>query len=126
MKRQKGVSLLGLILVSSLLIAVAILTIKVIPAVAEYLTVVKHLRAIVSSGETTSVAAVRRGYELRKAIDDTPSVAGNDLEIGKSGNDVVISVAYSKKIPLFANVSLLLEFDASSSGGAKSSRLGGV
>jgi hypothetical protein len=49
-------------------------------------------------------------------------VTGADLEISKDGGDTVISFAYTKKIPLFANVSLLIDFAASSSpgGGADS------
>jgi len=37
-----------------------------------------------------------------------------DLEVTKEGNDIVVSVAYPKRIPLFGNVSLVIDFAASS------------
>ena len=44
-------------------------------------------------------------------------MTGAELEIGKDGGEVVISFAYAKKIPLFANVSLLIDFAASTAPG---------
>lgn len=119
MGRQKGVSLVGLLMASAFVIAVALLVTKVMPAVVEYFTVVRHIKQIASSGETGSVAEIRKSYGLRAAIDETPSVSAEDLEITKAGNDVVISVSYSKKIPLVGNVSLLIDFAATSSGGSR-------
>ena len=39
-------------------------------------------------------------------------VAGTDLEIGKDGGKTLIEVAYERKVPVVANVSLLIEFNA--------------
>jgi len=125
MNRQNGLSLTGLLAASGVVVAIAVLVTKVMPSVTEYFTVVRHVKQIASGGDTSSVAAVRKAYALRSAVDETPSVTAEDLEISKEGNDVVISFAYSKKIPLFGNVSLLIDF-AGRSGGAGGKRLSGV
>ncbi len=44
------------------------------------------------------------------------AITAQDLDISKEGNDVVIGFAYPKKIPLFSNVSLLIEFAGTSGG----------
>jgi hypothetical protein len=115
MKKQKGLSLISLIFVGGVAIALAIVAMKVTPTVIEYFTIVKHIKAIVASGENKgSVADVRKAYELRQAVDDTPSVGPGDLDISKEGNQIVISFAYSKKIHLAGNVSLLIDYEGSS------------
>ena len=47
-------------------------------------------------------------------IDEVKVISGNDLEVTKEGGDVVISFAYKKEVPLFANVGVYIDFAASS------------
>ena len=61
-------------------------------------------------------------YLKRVEIDGAGSVAPDDLDISKEGNEIVISFAYPKKIPLFGNVSLLVEFEGSSSAASASAQ----
>jgi hypothetical protein len=121
MHRQKGLGLLGLLLTSCVVIAIALLGMKVAPSFIEYFTIVRHIKQVSTGSDTSSVAAVRRAYDLRTSIEETPSVAGADLEISKQGSDVVISFAYAKKIPLFGNVSLCIDFAGSTAGGKRAS-----
>lgn len=118
MHKQKGLSLISLILISAVLIAVAVVGMKVTPAVIEYYTILKHVKAISASGEAKgSVADVRKAYERRAVVEETPSIGPQDLDISKEGNQLVIAFAYSKKIHLFHNVSLHIDFEGSSAPG---------
>jgi hypothetical protein len=114
-KRQLGLSLGGLIFWSVVVIFVALLGFKVGPKYMEYFTIKDAITAIANSGETTP-AEIRKSFDLRQAIDDMPSVKPSDLVISKDSGQVVISVAYRKEIPLFGNVGLYIDFQASSSG----------
>ncbi|MBI3141078.1 MAG: DUF4845 domain-containing protein [Rhodocyclales bacterium] len=121
MRKQKGMTLIGLIFTGAVVIGLAILGMKVAPSVIEYFTILKNIKAIAASGETRgSVAEVRKAYERRAAVDDTPSVVPADLEVTKEGNEVVISFAYAKKIPIAGNVSICIDFAGSSSPGGRS------
>jgi hypothetical protein len=40
-------------------------------------------------------------------------VQPNDLELTRQGNEITATVAWTRKLPLVANVSLFLEFEAS-------------
>ncbi len=114
MKKQRGLSLIGLIFVGSLIAVVAMIGIKVMPAVVEYFTVSKILSAMVAGGDTGgTVTEIRKAYDRRAAIDDTPSVSGADLEVRKSGGSVVISVAYTRKVPLIWFASICFDFEVS-------------
>jgi hypothetical protein len=41
-------------------------------------------------------------------------IGPKDLDITKEGNEVVISFAYPKRIPMFGNVNVVIDFAASS------------
>ena len=115
MRKQQGLSLIGLILVSAIVIGVAVVGMKVVPSVIEYYTIVKHIKTIANSGATT-VAEVRAAYDRQASVDETPSMVGADLEITKEGNQLVISFEYAKKIHIAGNVSIIIEYVGSSSG----------
>lgn len=115
MKKQQGLSLIGMILVSAVVIGVAVIGMKVVPSVIEYYTVMKHIKTIANSGAST-VADVRNAYDRQSTVDETPSITGADLDVTKEGNQLVISFEYTKKVHLAGNVSLLIEYAGSSIG----------
>jgi hypothetical protein len=91
---------------------------KIGPAYQEFLTAKKAIVAIAASeGRTGSVADIRKAFDRRSAIDNITAVTPGELEISKDGGEVVISFAYAKKIPLFANVSVCIDFAASTAPG---------
>ena len=40
-------------------------------------------------------------------------MSGKDIEVTKTKNEITASVSWTRKLPMVANVSLLLDFDAS-------------
>jgi hypothetical protein len=116
-KKQQGMTLISLILISVLVIGAAIVGIKVVPSVTEYFGILKVIKAIDASGELkgASVPEIRKSFDKRAYIDDIKSISGADLDVSKDGSDIVISFEYSKKIPLYGNVSLCIDYSGSSS-----------
>lgn len=114
MRKQRGITLMGTIITLALLGFVGIMAAKLMPAYMEYASVKKIFRTMVQAGQTKgTVRDIRFSYEKLNAIEDVKSVRGEDLEITKSGNDAVISAAWSVKVPLVANVSACIDFEAS-------------
>jgi hypothetical protein len=109
MKSQRGITLVGLLVTGFIVVFVAIGGLKVAPAYIEFFKVRKAVVAIAAANQGGAVPDVRRAFDLRAAI------TGKDLEISKDGNELVVSANYTKTIPLFANISLLINFAASSS-----------
>ncbi len=118
MKSQSGVSMTPQLLACVVLAIVALAAMKVGPAYLEYATIRKDVASIIQSGEarTASVADIRKSFDRRAQVDDISSITAQDLDISKDGGDVVIGFAYQKKVPLFSNISLLIEFSGSSGG----------
>jgi hypothetical protein len=114
--RQQGLGFAGVIFLLIGIVFVAIIGMKLVPAYIEYFTIKKAITGMTQSGELrgASVADVRKAFDRRTAIDDITAVTPADLEITKDGNEVVISFAYEKRIKLFYNISVLIDFAASS------------
>ena len=117
MKQQRGLTLVSMILVCVVLILVALVGIKVAPDVIEYYAVIKSVKATAMDPATrgASVADIRHNFDKRKSIDNVSAVTGADLDISKEGNEIVIAFSYSKRIHLTGPVSLVIDFEGSSS-----------
>jgi hypothetical protein len=115
--RQRGITLLGLIVGSFVLVFVALLVMRLLPSYVEYFTIKKAVVSIANEmrGRGGSANEVRRAFDSRQAIDDFKAVNASDLEITKQGNDFLIVAAYRKEIPLFANIGIYIDFVAESS-----------
>jgi hypothetical protein len=113
---QRGISLMGLILWSVVLVLAALLAMRLLPSYIEYFTIKKAIVGIAneSRGRGVSPNEVRRAFENRSAVDDIRSVNAKDLEIVKEGNNVAITAAYRREVPLFANIGVYIDFVASS------------
>lgn len=115
MHKQRGVTVVGMVVVAIVIVIVAIGGLKVAPAYIEYFKVKKAVVGIVQSGEAKgTVGDIRGAFGRRADVDDISVIGAKDIEITKEGNEVVISFAYTKKIALFGNVSLVFDFAGSS------------
>jgi len=113
---QRGVSIMGLLVVLVVIIFVALLGMKIVPSFLEFRSIKTAVEAI--SKQAQSPADVRRLFENRAAIDDIQSVRATDLEIARDGNVVVIAVAYRKEIKLFGPVGLVIDYAVNTKGGS--------
>lgn len=116
MKRQRGVTFVGMVFIAGLIVFGAIIGIKLVPAYIEYATVLNHVRELARSPEARSgdVRAVQQAFAKRAQVDDLQSVTADDVEVVKDGTEVTITVSYSKKTQLFGNLSACFDFVASS------------
>jgi hypothetical protein len=103
-------------MVTTLVVVVGILGMKVVPEVIEYFKIVQAVKAVAGdpAAKAGSVADVRRAYERRSIIDQIQSVSPSDLDVTKDGNNIVLSFAYTKRIRMFGPVSVLIDFEGSS------------
>ncbi|HRE15723.1 MAG TPA: DUF4845 domain-containing protein [Rhodocyclaceae bacterium] len=112
MNRQRGVSLSALMMWGVVLVVVTMLGMKVVPSAIEYYKLKKDIHATVEqSNQNSSVADVRRAFSKFAEIDHL-AFKPEDLDITKENGQIVISFEYEKKIPLFANVSLVIDYAA--------------
>ncbi|MDP2810460.1 MAG: DUF4845 domain-containing protein [Rhodocyclaceae bacterium] len=115
MKHQRGVSLSGLLVVGALVAMVAVLGMKLAPDVIDYYKSIQAINAVAadSAGKSGTVGDIRKAFDRYANINNIDGIKGVDLDVTKEGNDIVLSFAYTKRIPLFGNVSLLIDFEGS-------------
>lgn len=114
-RNQRGLTLMGLIMSALVVAVVSIFGMRVVPFYVEHWqlrTVVKKL--VEAAGPESNVAQLRENFERQARVDSITSIKATDLVISKEAGRIVISYAYEKRIPLFANATLLLLFRGSS------------
>lgn len=113
-RRQRGVTLFGLMFWAILIGMIALVALKVLPTVNEYLTIKRAVEKVATSGAST-VPEVRAAFDKQKEIDySISSISGKDLEITKNNDKLVVSFAYDKEIELMGPVYLLLKYQGQS------------
>ena len=110
-QKQRGLTFLGLLIVGILLAYAGVILAQAAPTYIEYLAVQK---AVQKSSEGSTVAEVRTIFDKAAAIDDITTISGEDLEIGKEGNRVVVSFAYVREIHLVGPAYLVMKYEGSS------------
>ncbi len=116
MKRQRGVTFVGMLFIAGLIVFAAIIGLKLVPAYIEYATVVNILREIARSpeGRTGSPKDIQTSFRKRTQIDAIETIKPEDIEIDKEGDQVVLTANYSVKIKLFGNLNACIDFAPSS------------
>ena len=121
MKKQRGMTFIGILFVSIFLIFSAILVMKLIPPYIEYWSVKKVMDAIAKDPSLNNMTTkeIQASFDRRASIDYITVVHGSDVEVSKDSGEVVASVEYPVKVPIVANLSACMDFKASTASGRK-------
>jgi hypothetical protein len=116
--RQRGVTLFGLLFWAVIVGFLALIGMRVLPALNEYFTIKRAVTKIATGGNRT-VPEIRSDFEKQKDIEySIVSISGKDLVVTKEnigGTDkVVVSFAYDKEVELVKPVFLLIKFEGRS------------
>ena len=116
MKSQAGITLTGMLLTSIVLILLLLLAFKVVPVYVEYYAIQKNFKALATdpSLRGASRRQVMAAFAARAAVEDIRSVGPDNIQVTKSGEGIVVSAEYEKRVHLFHNVSACFDFKPSS------------
>ena len=113
-RQQSGITLIGLLFWAVLISSVALVLMKVFPAVTEYRTIQSMVNKAAHDGGTT-VGEIRAAFDRDAQVQyGVTSVHSRDLDITKEDDKVVIKFAYDREIELIAPVYLLIKFQGQS------------
>lgn len=115
-KNQKGATLIGMLIIGSMVVFVALIVMKMTPAYTEYFSVKKVLQAMKQESlSSMSKKEIMDSFDRRASTSYIDVVQGRDLNIEKgAGGETVVTVDYQVVKPIIANVSVLIEFKARS------------
>lgn len=112
--RQRGLTLIGLLISGIIIALLALVTMRVVPTVIEYFNIKKAVVRAASASPSGSPSEIRTAFDRSQAIDDFSSIAAKDLVFTKVNDKTIVSFAYEKRIPLFGPASLLIEYKGDS------------
>lgn len=114
-RQQQGFTLLGLIFWAIVISMLALLVMKVAPALSEFRTIQGMVNKAAREGGST-VPEIRAAYDRYLQIEYGVEAirSGRDLDISKEDDKVVIRFAYDKEITLVDPVYLVIKFKGQS------------
>ena len=115
--RQRGLTILGFILVAAVVIIFAMVGFRVVPSYVEYYSVKKALDDTMrgDSVDPNNLQAFRSDLNRRLQTTYVENVKAADAIIQRSGNQLTAELAWERRLHMFGNAYILLEFEAVSS-----------
>ncbi len=106
--KQRGLSLIGLMILLAIAGFIGLLGLKVLPTFTEYRAILNAIKE--AKANSTTVRDAQMSFDKNASASYIESISSKDLIIGREDGGLEISFAYDKKIPLFGPASLLIEY----------------
>ena len=115
MRRERGLTIVGFVFVAVVVVTVALIGFRVMPAYVEYYSVQKALQTALEESPTGNIAEIRRAFDRKISAGYVESVRPTDIQVSRQGNVITASIAWQRVLHMIGNASILLEFDATAS-----------
>ncbi len=120
-KKQQGLTMMSILMLIIIICGVALLFLKIVPI---YMTHGKVLSAIESvanlkDAEQKSKGQIHTLLRKRLSVNSVRDLPKDAIKVFKRGNYLKIAAKYDVKEKLFANLSVLVEFDEFTEAGRK-------
>ncbi len=113
-RRQRGITLFGLLFWAIVIGFGALITMRVLPTLNEFFTIQRAVEKVAKEGGNT-VPEIRAAFDRQKDIEySITSISSKDLQITKENEKIVVSFAYDKEIELAKPVYLLIKYEGRS------------
>jgi hypothetical protein len=112
--QQRGITLIGWIILLVPLAVVVYAGIRLTPVYLNYMKVARSLDQVASEvhgGETTNSGTLRNALEKHLDIESVDYPTLKDIKISKDGRGWLLEAAYDDQAPLFYNIFILVSFD---------------
>ncbi|MGA9667420.1 MAG: DUF4845 domain-containing protein [Gallionella sp.] len=116
--RQQGITFSGFIFGAVVLVFLAIMALKLIPAYLQAAEIKDIFETIAHDPDMqkASLHDIKASFDRRASIDAITVIHADDIDISDDNGRPVLSASYGVKIPVAGNVSLYLDFNPSSAG----------
>ncbi len=106
-RRQRGITLIGLLFVGAILAAFGVVVAQAVPTVMEYQAVIK---AVNKAKEGTTLDDIRTSFDKAAHVDSIKAISGKDLTISRVGDKHVVSFSYQREVHLAGPAYLTLKY----------------
>ncbi|MEQ8953423.1 MAG: DUF4845 domain-containing protein [Gammaproteobacteria bacterium] len=114
LSRQQGVSKLGLVMLFVVIAGFLTLGLKVAPLYVDHNMITGICQELIDNGEAAnlSVAEVRQRVNNSLRINNISGFDLSDITMRTQGGQPIITVAYERRVELFANLDVVAKFDS--------------
>ena len=114
--KQSGMTFIGMVLVIAVIVAIAVVGIKVTPAYIEFSSVKSAIKYVAKDAAfaTMSKKDIANAFDKSASTGYITVIKGSDLIIEKNETGNVVTADYQVTLPIVANASVLLDFHATS------------
>ena len=111
-RNERGLTMIGFLFVAAVIVVIVIIGFRVLPSYIEYYSVEKVLQATLRDEPSANAADLKKALFRRIQAEYIDSVNTGDLVLTREGNQLVATISWQKILPLVANASILLDFEA--------------
>ena len=114
-KSQAGLTIFGFLLVAAVVVIFAMVGFRVVPSYVEYYSVKRALEDTMRSGtaDPNNPMPFRKELERRLQTGYVENVKAADAVLTRQSTQVVAELAWERRLHMFGNASILLEFEVS-------------
>lgn len=111
-RRQRGLSLFGMLFWAVIIGGGALVLMKVYPSVQKYLTTREAVNRVMRSDpRPNTVPAIRLAFNRQRSIEYiSDMIKGEDLDVEATGDGFRVGFAYDEEVELVAPVFLLIKY----------------
>jgi hypothetical protein len=112
---QAGLTIVGFLLVAAVVVLFAMVGFRVVPSYIEYFSVRKALEDTMrgSGADPNNPLPFRKELERRLQTGYVENVKAAEAIVTRSGSQVRAELAWERRLHMFGNASILLEFEVS-------------
>jgi hypothetical protein len=115
MRNEHGITIMGFLFVAVVVVTIALVGFRVMPAYIEYFAVKKALQTALEDAPSGTVGEVRRAFDRKAGAGYIESVQPSDIQVARQGGVITATATWQRVLPMIGNASILLDFDATAS-----------
>ena len=112
MRSERGITIMGFLFVAVVVVAIALVGFRVLPAYIEYFAVQKALKTALDDAPSGNVGEVRGAFDRKAGAGYIESVRPSDIQVSRQGGVITATASWQRVLPMIGNASILLDFDA--------------
>lgn len=114
---QRGLSILGFLLVAAVVVIFAMVGFRVVPSYIEYMSVQRALDETMRGNavDPNNQIGFRKELERRLQTSYVENVKAADAVLTRTGNQLVAELSWERRLHMVSNAYILLEFEARAS-----------
>ncbi len=113
---QRGLSMIGFLFTAVVVVAVAMIGFRMAPAYIEFYAVQKAMQeSLDQMSDINNTREFRNAVEGRLNVNYVDAIKASDVELKRTGNAVVATASWERKLHIAGNAYILLEFEAQAS-----------